>query len=115
MSWTLNSCLFHKLRDETKSDPELQQFQKVVMSGWPHTKVETPVETRPYWNQRDKISCYEGFMFKGDRIIVPHSLRPGIHAAEREPGVQCFGQVSIVQSTSWYPVSNTSKATRESL
>ena len=31
--------MFHKLRDETKSDPELQQLQKVVMSGWPQTRV----------------------------------------------------------------------------
>ena len=31
------------------------------------------------------MSCYEGLMFKGDRIIVPHSLQPEIlqriHAA----------------------------------
>ncbi|PFX14755.1 Retrovirus-related Pol polyprotein from transposon opus [Stylophora pistillata] len=96
-----------KLRDGTESDPELQQLQKVVMSGWPQTKVETPVETRPYWNYRDEISCYEGLMFKGNRIIVPHSLRPeifnaytlltwGYRSAEREPEVQCFGQSSVI-------------------
>ena len=81
----LSESMFDKLKDETKNDPELQQLQKVVMSGWPQTKAETPVETRPYWNYRDEISCYEGLMFKGDRIIVPHSLRPEIlqriHAA----------------------------------
>ena len=77
-SGQLSETMFHKLRDETKSDPELQQLQKVVMNGWPQTKVETPIETRPYWNYRDEISCYEGLMFKGDRIIVPHSLRPEI-------------------------------------
>ena len=84
-SGQLSETIFHKLRDETKSDPELQQLQKVVMSGWPQTRVETPVETRPYWNYRAEISCYEGLMFKGDRIIFPHSLRPEIlqriHAA----------------------------------
>ena len=67
-----------KMKDETKNDPELQQLQKNVMSGWPRTKVETRVETRPYWNYRDEISCYEGLMFKGDLLIVPHSLRPEI-------------------------------------
>ena len=84
-SGQLSETMFYKLRDETKSDLELQQLQKVVMSGWPQTQVETPVETRPYWNYRDEISCYEGLMFKGDRIIVPHRLRPEIlqriHAA----------------------------------
>ena len=77
-SGQLSETMFHKLRDETKSDPELQQLQKVFMNGWPQTKVETPIETRPYWNYRDEISCHEGLMFKGGRIIVPHSLRPEI-------------------------------------
>ena len=76
-SGQLSETMFHKWMDETKSaDPELQQLQKVVMSGWRQTKVETPVKTRPYWNYRDEVSCYEGLMFKGDRIIVPHSLQP---------------------------------------
>ena len=49
-------------------------------------------------------------MFKGDRIIVPHSLRPeilhriyeghfGIDNVEHEREVQCFGPVSMVQLT----------------
>lgn len=33
---------------ETGKDLELQQLHKVVMSGWPRTKEETPVEDRPY-------------------------------------------------------------------
>ena len=71
-----SETMFHKLRDETKSDPELQQLQKVVMSRWPQTKVETLVETRPYWNYRDAITCYEGLMFKSVRKVAPHSLDP---------------------------------------
>ena len=34
-----------------------QLWQKVVMNGWPQTKIQTPVETRPYWKYRDEISC----------------------------------------------------------
>ena len=64
------------------------------MSGWPQTKVETPVETRPYWNYRDEICSYKGLMFKSDRIIgsiiVSHSLLPEIlqriHAAHLKIG-----------------------------
>lgn len=66
--------MFNKLPDETVNDLELQQLHKLVMDGWPQPKDETPLETRPYWNYRDEISCYEALMFKGDRIIVPHSL-----------------------------------------
>ena len=81
----VSETMLQKLTAETGKDPELQQLHKVVMSGWPRTKDETPVEVRPYWNYRDEISCYEGLMFKGIRIIIPRSLRPEtlqrIHAA----------------------------------
>ena len=85
----LNSIKFpepmlQKLKDETQKDPELQQLKTVVMHGWPQIKDKTPAETRPYWNYRDEISCYEGMMFKGDRIIVPHSLLPEISHHIRE-------------------------------
>ena len=42
-----------------QKDPELQQLKTVVMDGWPQIKDKTPAETRPYWNYRNEISCYE--------------------------------------------------------
>ena len=70
--------MFAKLTEETQEDSELQQLYQLVMSGWPLKKTDTPVETRPYWSYRDEISCYDGLLFKGDRIIVPLTLRKEI-------------------------------------
>ena len=42
-----------------QKDPELQQLKTVVMDGWTQIKDKTPAETRPYWNYRNEISCYE--------------------------------------------------------
>ncbi|CAB4010309.1 Retrovirus-related Pol poly, partial [Paramuricea clavata] len=81
----MSETMFEKLVEETKKDAELQQLHRVVMDGWPQTKPETPLEIRPYWSYRDEISGYDGLMFKGDRVIVPHVLKPEmldrIHAA----------------------------------
>ena len=77
-SGNFSEPMLQKMEDETQKDPELQQLKTVVMDGWPQIKDKTPTETRPYWDYRDEISCYEGLMFKGDRIIVPRSLRPEI-------------------------------------
>ena len=77
-SGNFSEPMLQKLKDETQKDSELQQLNAVVMDGWPQIKDKTPAETRPYWNYRDEISCYQGMLFKGDRIIVPHSLRPEI-------------------------------------
>ena len=67
--------MLQKLTDETIKDPELQQLHKVVMYGWQHSKEETPPETKLHQNYRTKISCDEGLMFKGDRIIVQRSVQ----------------------------------------
>ena len=77
-SGNFSEPMLQKLKDETQKDSELQQLNAVVMDGWPQIKDKTPGESRPYWNYRDEISCYQGMLFKGDRIIVPHSLRPEI-------------------------------------
>ena len=77
-SGNFSEPMLQKLKDETQKDSELQQLNAVVMDGWPQIKDKTPAESRPYWNYRDEISCYQGMLFKGDRIIVPHSLRPEI-------------------------------------
>ena len=78
--------MLQKLTAETGKDLELQKLLKVVMRGWPRTKEETPVQSRPYWNYRNEISCYAGLMFEWIRIIIAHSLRPEtlqrMHAAQ---------------------------------
>lgn len=78
--------MLEKLTAETGKDLELQKLLKVVMRDWPRTKKETPVQSRPYWNYRNEISCYAGLIFEGIRIIIAHSLRPEtlqrMHAAQ---------------------------------
>jgi hypothetical protein len=75
-SGKISETMFEKLVEETKKDAELQQLHRVVIDGWPQTKPQTSLEIRPYWSYRDEISGYDGLMFKGDRVIVPHVLRP---------------------------------------
>lgn len=77
-SGQVSETMFVKLSEETKKDPEFQQLHRVVMDGWPQTIAETPIETRSYWTYRDEISCYDGLMFKGDRTIVPHTVKPRV-------------------------------------
>ena len=81
----ISETVFEKLVEETKKDAEHQQLHTVVIDGWPQTRLETPIEVRPYWSYREDINCYDGLMFKGDRVIVPHVFRPEIldriHAA----------------------------------
>ena len=63
------------IEEATKKDETLQILKSIVFNGWPESKYEVPASVMPYWNIRDEISSYNGIVFKGDRIIIPDSLR----------------------------------------
>ena len=67
---------YEEFQKETKIDPELQAVLTMVKNGWPDTKVQVPVEARPYWTFRDEVATADGLLFKGTRLIFPTSPRP---------------------------------------
>lgn len=66
---------YERFQQATQDDLDLQTLQAVVKSGWPDTKENLPKSTYPYWPFRDEITCIDGLMFKGHKIIVPSRLQ----------------------------------------
>ena len=64
-----------KIKNATKQDQEMQMLRDTVLKGWPQRKDQVPPEIRPYWNFRDEITFVEEMLFKGQKLIVPKSLR----------------------------------------
>jgi transposase InsO family protein len=60
---------------QEKTGTELAVLQEVILTGWPDTKAESPIEVRSYWDSRDQLSVNDGVIYKGLRIVVPPSLR----------------------------------------
>lgn len=65
-----------QIRAHTDEDTCLQLLKAVVLQGWPEHKEETPIAIREYWSVRDEISGQDSVLFKGQRTIIPRSLRP---------------------------------------
>ncbi len=57
------------------ADSELQMVVDVVRNGWPESKKQLPVQVTPYWSMRDELSTQDGLLFRGQRVVVPKSLR----------------------------------------
>ena len=53
----------------------MQKLRDTVLERWPQRKDRDPPEIRPNWNFRDEISSVEEMLFKGQKLIVPISLR----------------------------------------
>lgn len=57
------------------SDHTMIKLQDTITSGWPENQSEIPQELRPYWNFCEELSETRGIILKGEKVVVPHSLR----------------------------------------
>ena len=64
-----------ELQKATANDSVMQVLQDVVLEGWPDKRADVPLEIRQYWTFREEISCIDGLLFKGQKLIVPQALR----------------------------------------
>ena len=53
----------------------MRQLKETITSGWPETRAEAPASTLPYWDVRDQLSEIDGIILKGERVLVPPSMR----------------------------------------
>lgn len=64
-----------KVRQATATDDVLPLLASVVKEGWPVVKEKLPSCLHEYWDIKDELIVQDGVVFKGNRIVVPKSLR----------------------------------------
>ena len=63
------------VQQETLKDSQLQQLTTVINEGWPEHRHECPAHVREYWTVKEDLSVINDIVFKGERIVLPKSLR----------------------------------------
>jgi hypothetical protein len=58
-----------------QKDQVLQELIRVIQTGWPEWKTEVSCLIAPYFGMQDKFSIFEGIVVRGDRVVIPASLR----------------------------------------
>ena len=64
-----------EISKETLNNPSLQRLKKTIIKGWPNNKANVAKDIQQYLSIRDKHSMQDEIMFKGQRCIIPKSLR----------------------------------------
>lgn len=64
-----------EIRQHTEDDVILQTLKSVIIQGWPDWKESAPPLTLPYYSFRDELTVQNGIVFKGNRAVIPKSLR----------------------------------------
>lgn len=74
------------IQNATDSDDTPRELKSTIRIGWPTRKDEVPVNVGKYCPSRDELTLQNGIIFKGERIVIPFSLRNDmmakIHASQ---------------------------------
>ena len=66
-----------EIKAETQKDATLMTIHRFIMNGWPKRREDVPDEIKPYWSYKE-MSVINGVMFKGERLIIPTSMRKDV-------------------------------------
>ena len=64
-----------RVQQATEADGEMVFIKTVIQTGWPDTKEEVPLSIQGYFHFRDGLSVQDGLVLKGERLVVPQSMR----------------------------------------
>ena len=65
------------LQEETKGDSMLAELTDLIITGWPDSMQDLAEHLQPYWCFRDELTMLDGLVMKGNRVVIPTSMRPG--------------------------------------
>ena len=79
--YTVNSITLIPM-DETKleqirihTENDLNSLKSTILDGWPLQKEHVKQDIRHYFNFRHELTIHDGIILKGERIVIPKSLR----------------------------------------
>ncbi|KAL9978632.1 hypothetical protein ACROYT_G016169 [Oculina patagonica] len=67
-----------EIRQHTSGDSALQQLKRTIQEGWPDNKSSLPPLIVPYFSIRDELAVTGGLVFRGERLVIPKSMRSEI-------------------------------------
>jgi len=64
-----------QIKSQTSADPTMVKLMDVIRKGWPETRKQLPEVLKAYWPFRDELIVEDGIILKGERIVIPKTLR----------------------------------------
>ena len=54
-----------------------------IIKGWPNEKSKVPLCITPYFDYRDELTVQDGIVLRGERVVIPTSMRKQLKAEVR--------------------------------
>lgn len=88
------------VKEETIQDPILSKVMQKIQASW-HSENDKCM--MPFWNKRDELSVEQGLILRGNRIIIPSKLRPGMLQELHKAHQGMVAMKSLARSKMWWP------------
>ena len=70
-----SNLTINQVQAETAKDQDMQQLITYIIQGWPAKQQECIQQLQSYHTFKEEMSVVDGLIFKGERLIIPQSLK----------------------------------------
>ena len=68
----------NEIAEETAMDKVSQSVIHHISENWSISKRRLPMDVLPFWSCKDQLSFNDDILYRGDRIVVPATLRKSL-------------------------------------
>ena len=95
-----------EIKQETAKDPTLQTLKNVILRGWPENSSSVPKEVYECFNVRDELAVQDGIIFKGQRCVIPKTLRQKVKEKIHHAHIGIQGCLRRAREVVYWPSMN---------
>ncbi|UYV78388.1 K02A2.6-like [Cordylochernes scorpioides] len=71
----ISTATAEQIGQQNCKDQTMQVLVNLIRKGWPKSKYKVPREAMEYWKFRDELTEQDGIIYKGQKVIIPKTLR----------------------------------------
>jgi hypothetical protein len=91
------------LQTAASNDLTYQELIKYIQTGWPAQLHKLPASLKPYYNYADELNVSNGFVYKGDRVVIPAPARDEVMSRLHKSHIGLGGLLRRARSTVYFP------------
>ena len=95
-----------EISEATATDIVLQTVINLISENCPISKRRLPTEVLPFWSIKDQLPFHDGIIYKGDRIVVPATLRKSLTEKLHQAHMGVEPTLRRARTSLWWPGMN---------
>ena len=93
-----------EIAEETAKDNVLQSVIRLISENWSISKRHIPTKVFPFWSCKDQLSFNDGIIYRGDRIVVPVTLRKSLTEKLHQAQMGVESTLTRARTSLWWPM-----------